>query len=676
MTLIKSIKNIKFYADIFVWMCLLILTIGAIAAIDFQFDAINFRYPLDYGEAPLVNQAMQINAGETIYRADLDQAPFTIANYPPVYVLLISVFEKVIGPAFWYGRLISVISAWGSATLITLMVFSYSKNIRIALIPGLLFNNFPYVVGWSTLARIDHLALFFALLGLFFLCKSSQSKKIVDRFMIFGAFFLILAIYTRQSYALAAPLAGFMYLVFKDWKRAIVLTGLVGGGVLCIFIIINLITAGGFFFNIVTANVNPFDIERVIYNFRNFFSSAPILLLLAAAGLLLIYNRINLWPMLTGFALGGFLSAITIGKIGSNVNYFLEFSASLCLLIGFGLIVLKKNEQKIIPLIMFCLSLFLLSWQAVEFIRQIQLDTKNALGDRQNAYESLETMENMVRNNLGEAILADEYMGMLTLNNKSLYLQPFEITQLVHAGLFTQDILIEQIEHEAFALILLQEGSWWENVARERWTKNMLEAIHDKYFLAAQLDYTNVYRPKTIKKIEVPSSCPGGVWPLPTSAYLGYKYQEGTLTFYGAGLEGQVPITAPADGLVYRPKNFPEGSLLILHEDTHHSGDQVISLFEDLRPFRGQTDLISDRFPIGSAGLAVKKGDVIGFQSTWSENQNQPVWLHVDYSLAVYSPDYFDDYELLKANLINPGDYFGITVDFNMDSIKPIKCSP
>jgi hypothetical protein len=666
----------KFWIEVLLWLCFILLIIGAFAAIAYQVEAIRFRYPLDYGEAPLVNQAMQINAGQSIYYAKINQAPFTIANYPPIYVLLLSIFEKAFGPGFWYGRLISVLSAWGSATLIVLITYSHSKNMLMALITGLLFINLPYVVGWSTLARIDHLALFFALLGLFFIIKRPTSEKILDHTLILGALFLIFAIYTRQSYALAAPLGGFLYLLHKNWKRALALTGLVAGGVLLIFFSINVLTDGGFFFNIVTANVNPFDLARVVHNFRNFFASTPTLFILAALGLILIFNRIDGWPLLTGFALGAFLSAITIGKIGSNINYFLEFSASLCLLVGFGLIVLYQHARKLLPLILLCTSLIFLSWQVIEVIREVQLETKNALRDRIQAQDDLLTMEKLVRNHLDEPILADEFMGMLTINDKSLYLQPFEITQLALAGLFNQKILIEQIEQEEFSLILLQEGSWWVNVVQERWTPEMLEAIHGNYRITAKLENTNVYRPKTRRKIVIPTSCTAGMWPLPTKAYLGYRFNQGTLTFFGAGAEGQVPVIAPADGLAYRPKNFPEGSLLIVHEDPFNAGEQVISLFEDMRSFREQVDLISDQFPVGSKGVEVKRGDFIGYQSTWSGNPHQPAWLHVSYSLAGYSPTYLEDYELITRKLINPGRYFGIKIDLEMESVKPIECLP
>ena len=108
------------FIEVFAWIPILVLVYGALAGLTYQIGAISFEYPLDYGEAPLVNQAMQLNAGKTIYRTSLDQPPFTIANYPPVYVVLLAGFEGLFGPNFWYGRLLSSLSAFGSAVMIFL----------------------------------------------------------------------------------------------------------------------------------------------------------------------------------------------------------------------------------------------------------------------------------------------------------------------------------------------------------------------------------------------------------------------------------------------------------------------------------------------------------------------------------------------------------------------------
>ena len=49
--------------------------------------ALDDPYTLNYGEGPLLDQAVRLARGENIYRADLSAPPYTITNYPPLYVL-------------------------------------------------------------------------------------------------------------------------------------------------------------------------------------------------------------------------------------------------------------------------------------------------------------------------------------------------------------------------------------------------------------------------------------------------------------------------------------------------------------------------------------------------------------------------------------------------------------
>jgi 4-amino-4-deoxy-L-arabinose transferase-like glycosyltransferase len=128
-----------------------------------------FTYPLDYGEAPLVDQARRLAAGENIYRADLSTPPYTITNYPPLYPLLLSPFAN--GSPFQMGRLISALGAAAAAVFLGLIIYTLTTNRLAALAGSALFLAIPYVVHWSGLARVDLLALGLAMAGLFVLVR-------------------------------------------------------------------------------------------------------------------------------------------------------------------------------------------------------------------------------------------------------------------------------------------------------------------------------------------------------------------------------------------------------------------------------------------------------------------------------------------------------------------------
>ena len=82
--------------------------------------ALFHRYPLDYGEAPLVDQAMRLAAGQNIYRPDLSSPPYTISNYPPLYALSMAPFARLFGPSFLVGRAISLLCTLASGAFLAL----------------------------------------------------------------------------------------------------------------------------------------------------------------------------------------------------------------------------------------------------------------------------------------------------------------------------------------------------------------------------------------------------------------------------------------------------------------------------------------------------------------------------------------------------------------------------
>ena len=163
----------------------------------YQLAAVPHPFSLDYGEAPLVDQAMRLASGQNIYRADISHPPYTISNYPPLYVAMVATGVKLFGPAgaFYFGRVISMISAWAAAIFLALIVYSQTRDRIAGFSAGLMLLAFPYVVYWSPLLRIDMLALALSLGGLCLLVW----KPVTPRRLVGVALLLTAAIFTRQS---------------------------------------------------------------------------------------------------------------------------------------------------------------------------------------------------------------------------------------------------------------------------------------------------------------------------------------------------------------------------------------------------------------------------------------------------------------------------------------------
>lgn len=442
-------------------------------------------YPMDYGEAPLIDQAMRLAKGQNIYRANLDSAPYTIANYPPLYQISLIPFLNTFESPFQAGRIISILATLASATFLGLTTYKLFQNRFAALVTSVLFLSFPYVVSWASLARIDSLALAFATAAIFVLVKWPKS------WMAFfgGGLLLIAAAYTRQSYALAAPLAAFVWLWTQEKRRAIYLTLLVGGVGVALFGVINFLTGGGFFYNIITANANEFGWERLWNHLKDLGGDAPIILIMGGVFLASAWKELKGWSLLAPFLVGAALSALTIGKIGSNINYFLELTAALSL-VGGAMIAWNVKRPWVQTIVL--LSLTIQMGMLAKTTMNESVDWN--LASRRADFNALQILDQTVEDLEGE-VLADEYMGILTLQNRPLYLQPFEVTQLANAGMWNQTPLLDDIAGQKFAGILIHHFGDYP-VHKERWTPEMLAAIEKYYRPEKTLAGTVVYLPQ------------------------------------------------------------------------------------------------------------------------------------------------------------------------------------
>ena len=90
-------------------------------------EALAFPYPLNYGEGPLLDQAVRLAGFENIYRTNLSGPPYVVANYPPLFMLAQVPFVWLFGPALWYGRLISLESVAAVALFVGLTLQALTK---------------------------------------------------------------------------------------------------------------------------------------------------------------------------------------------------------------------------------------------------------------------------------------------------------------------------------------------------------------------------------------------------------------------------------------------------------------------------------------------------------------------------------------------------------------------
>jgi hypothetical protein len=71
-------------------------------------------------------------------------------------------------------------------------------------------------------------------------------------------------------------------------------------------------------------------------------------------------------------------------------------------------------------------------------------------------------------------------MGLVVLDGRQLYFQPFEFKQLAEAKVWDETVFIQAIQNKEFSMILLYDPSSWDSM-HERWTEAQLKAIDENY---------------------------------------------------------------------------------------------------------------------------------------------------------------------------------------------------
>jgi hypothetical protein len=448
-------------------------------------------FGIDYGEGIVWQQALLI-PGPRMY-GRIDHLPFIVFHYPPVYHLVSRALMSFGVDPLAAGRMVSVAATAVIAISIAWLVAAgLERRVgRPAVLMGsvtgaLLLLSLRPVEWWFDLMRVDMLAVALAFLGVVFAVRAERQPAWLTLAM--PAF--VLSIYTKQT-ELAAPAAA-LAVLFMVRPRATTIAG-IGGVILGLAALawLEWLTAGGFIRHILYYNVNTWSFDSLVRHLR---SEKPYAVLLVAAIVGLAVSWLDrgvsairlsagmakytvVVPMVSVWLLLSIVMLATVGKTGSNVNYFIE-PMGVCA-IGAGLLIgvcsqavfgSPSKRDIALRLGLVCVTLAFV----VEMAKYRPFCVTDYFEPR-----LITVQENLVRKiaKQDRPVLSED-MVLLLRAGKEVPIEPSIFRELTETGQWDQRRILDLIDSHAFAFLVTTPN---KIDTPERFTPEMLAAIARGY---------------------------------------------------------------------------------------------------------------------------------------------------------------------------------------------------
>jgi len=416
-------------------------------------------YPvwLDESEGYMLNSAVQFLEGGILY-SDVN-LPGSLPNpYPPLFTVFSAFLMLLRGKGLLAGRLLSLFAS----LLCGFLLFRIMRLLRVgfvrALVFSLLFYTSRFIFLWSPLFRVDMLALFFSLCGIYFVLWRGGG-------LVSSVFFFVLAFYTKQSF-IAAPLAVFLYCLLHNRRLGLKFFLIFLFSCMAVFILINQMTSGQFFLNIVSYNLNRFSWEVALL----WLSFSLLLHLPLVLGSIsgLVRGGVS---VVSFYLILSLLSSFSVGKYGAYFNYFIEPFAVMIVVSSLGFA--NKGFQQVL-LVVSCILFFSVS-ASLDYV----VDMSDA---RVTGFDNLAG----VMRGVGGDVLSEDPQLAISAGKKVAF-HPQWFSELESAGLWNSSGITRACRNHEFSLVVLLEGD-----SKFKRFPELLKCVHSVYNKTSLVDVSGV----------------------------------------------------------------------------------------------------------------------------------------------------------------------------------------
>jgi len=411
---------------------------------------IKFQYPyaLNLGEAPL-SQAVRILFEGHIPYKDLSVPPFSLVPYGPVYLVLAALMRCLFNDPFISGRVVSFIAALLAGGFLFGICHRSGVKFFPAALAFFLFGAHPYVRKWGVQVNVDVLAVMFSLASAYFFIGYIQKGHKDWRPVLGGGVIALVAFFTKAS-AIACPAAFVLYcLTRKQWRTALVFSMSMALAIGALYGGLNIWTQGQYYFQ------TTYEISQRLFFpefiFRYWLGALKVTPLLIGVTLFFLVRPhfFREHRFIYFYLLLSVLETVSLGKQGSETNYFLEWCAISALALAFILERWMRNQAHVRVV----LVLAILSAQLIHFTPRFDLTLQGKRATYVKEEQFYDKISKLILKTPGPIISWD--MSLLVANGREVYYECFPMAQMSYSGVWDESPIIRDLNNKKFGMAIL-----------------------------------------------------------------------------------------------------------------------------------------------------------------------------------------------------------------------------
>ncbi len=188
-------------------------------------------------------------------------------------------------------------------------------------------------------------------------------------------------------------------------------------------------------------------------------------------------------------------------------------------------------------------------------------------------------------------------------------------------------------------------------------------------------------KPDLTWKLAAGSVCGGAPFEMPTSGYIGYLWDDSLRLFtrhqgldiFGGTPPSITPVYAAYGGYLTRRPDWKSSVIIRIPSDPLHPGRQIWTYYTHMADPQGSS-FIDAAFPPGTSEVYVATGTRLGYQGDYSGDPNNPVGVHLHFSIVRDDGKGGFLNELQINNTLDPSPYLGMVLNGEHDNGQVPHC--